>query len=97
MHGNRTSPELPLFGNKVIAVYNGILDLHGEKRTSTWTDLDSTANIGEKTITLIRDVDWKVGEKIVIAPTGYFNYEAEERAIVSIDRTNPNKPIITLD
>jgi len=27
MHSTRDSPELPIFGNKVIAMYNGVLDL----------------------------------------------------------------------
>jgi len=89
MHSNRSSPEIPIFGNKVIAMYNGVLDLHGIPRTPTWTELDTTANIGDTKITLIRDVDWKKGESIVIAPTGYFNTEAEERIIVDIDNTNP--------
>jgi len=89
MHSNRSSPEIPIFGNKVIAMYNGVLDLHGVPRNPTWTELDVTAEIDSVNITLIRDVDWKVGESIVIAPSGYFNTEAEERKIVDIDRTNP--------
>lgn len=97
MHSNRSSPELPIFGNKVLAMYNGVLDLHGEPRNPTWTELDVTADIGSTTITMIRDVDWKVGEEIVIAPTGYFNFEAEQRTIIAVDRTNPSKPILTLD
>lgn len=98
MYGNKFDPELPIFGNKVIGVYNGIIDIHGVPRTPTWTDLDTTANIGSTKITLIRSVDWKVGERIVIAPTGYFNDEAEERTIIAIDNdSNKNKPVITLD
>jgi hypothetical protein len=45
----------------------------------------------------LREVDWKAGEKIVLAPTGYFNFEAEERTIVSVDNTNKDKPVLTLD
>ncbi len=45
---------------------------------------------------MIRDVDWKVGEKIVIAPTGYFNIEAEERTIQAITQSG-GKATITLD
>ncbi len=97
MHSNRSSPELPIFGNKVIAMYNGVLEMHGVPRNPTWTELEITAEIDAITITLIRDVDWKVGESIVIAPSGYFNTEAEERVIVAINRDNPNKPIITLN
>jgi hypothetical protein len=97
MHSKRFDPELPVFGNKVIAMYNGILDLHGVPREPTWTMLETTSDVGSDTITLIRAVDWRVGERIVVAPTGYFNYEAEEREIINIDRTNPDKPILQLD
>ena len=97
MHSTRDSPELPMYGNKVIAMYDGTLDLHGVPRHPTWTMLDCTAEIGSKTITMIEAVDWKVGERIIVAPTGYHNYESEELSIVSIDRTNPNKPILILD
>lgn len=97
MHSTKDSPELPIFGNKVIAMYDGTLDLHGVPRHPTWTTLDTTSEIGSNTITLIEAVDWQVGERIVVAPTGYYNTEAEERTIVSVDRTNPDKPIITLD
>jgi hypothetical protein len=97
LHGNKQSPEIPIYGNKVIAVRHGILDMHGVPRNPTWTELDTTANPGEATITLVQAVDWKEGELIVIAPTGYDNDEAEERTIVSIDRSNINKPILTLD
>lgn len=47
MHSNRSSPELPIFGNKVIAMYNGLLDIHGIPRNPTWTSLETTANIGD--------------------------------------------------
>jgi G8 domain/IPT/TIG domain len=97
MHSNRQSPELPIFGNKVIAMLNGVLDIHGVPRNPTWTMLDSTSEAGSTTLTMMRDVDWQVGERIVIAPTDYFHTHAEERQIVSIDRTNPSKPILTID
>lgn len=97
MHGDKSSPELPIYGNKVIGVRNGILDMHGIPRTPTWTELETTASPGATTITLRVAVDWKAGEEIVIAPTGYDNTEAEVRKIVSVDNSSPTKPIITLD
>jgi hypothetical protein len=97
MHSDKYSPEIPIYGNKVIGVRNGILDMHGAPRDPVWTDLDSTVQAGANTITLIRSVDWKIGERIVIASTSYDSSDAEERTIVAIDRTNPNKPILTLD
>ena len=46
MHSDRFSPYLPAFGNKVIAVRYGILDMHGIKRNVTWTRLAFTADVG---------------------------------------------------
>lgn len=70
--------------------------MHGVPRTPTWTELYTTANPGESTITLNTEVDWKVGETIVIAPTSYNCFEAEKVDIVSIDRTIPSRPVIGL-
>lgn len=97
MHSSRQSPELPIFGNKVIAMFNGIMDFHGVPRYPTWTELETTSEAGSSTITLMKQVDWVAGERIVIAPTGYDNTEAEEKTIMTIDKTDPNKPVITLD
>ena len=82
MHGNKQSPEIPLYGNKCIAVRHGVLEMHGIPRTPSWTSLAVTADIGETTISLIEDADWQEGDKIVIAPTGYDHMEAEERTII---------------
>lgn len=62
MHSNKESPELPIYGNKCIAVRNGILDFHGVPRNPTWAELDQTAEIGATSITMIRSVDWQQGE-----------------------------------
>jgi hypothetical protein len=97
MHSDKFSPELPIFGNKVIAVMNGQLELHGNTRVPTWTSLEATATVGATTITLMEAVDWQAGEVIVIAPTGYDKMEAEEKTIVSVNNANPASPIITLD
>ena len=37
MHSQREDPELPIYGNKVLATYNGITDLHGIPRHPTWS------------------------------------------------------------
>lgn len=47
MHGDIHSPEIPIYGNKVIAIRHGILEMHGVPRTPTWTELDSTALPGD--------------------------------------------------
>ena len=37
MYGNKQSPEIPIYGNKCIAIRNGVLDMHGAPRNPTWT------------------------------------------------------------
>lgn len=39
MHGDKYTPTLPLFGNKVIACHHGTLDMHGIERDVAWTRL----------------------------------------------------------
>jgi len=97
MHGNISSPYLPIYGNKCIAVREGILDMHGIPRTPTWTVLNETVLPNATTITLSEAVDWVAGEEIAIAATSYNGREGEQRTILSIDKTNPNNPVITLD
>lgn len=66
MHGDVTTPALPTYGNKNIAVRKGELHLVGKVRQVTWTVLDKTANIDDTKITLISQsagaFDWAVGE-----------------------------------
>lgn len=97
MHGNVSSPYLPIYGNKVLAVRFGTLDMHGVTRTPSWTVLETTANALSTQITLATAVDWAAGEEVAIASTSYNGREGEKRTIVSVDRTNPGKPILTLD
>ena len=74
MHGNKYTPNMPIFGNKVIGVHFGQLTMHGNLRSHTWTELRTTANAGATQIELMdvggTTLDWKVGEEIVIARAG---------------------------
>jgi hypothetical protein len=100
MHSTEEDPHLPLFGNKVIGVQDGTIDMHGVERPTTWTDLKETSEAGSSTLTLNdRDgdpIDWVAGEKIVIASTDYQGRHAEQRTILSITDLDTN-PVITLD
>lgn len=58
MHSSASDPYLPIYGNKVIGVRYGTLDMHGPVRTPTWTMLETTAVSGSTTITLQEAVDW---------------------------------------
>lgn len=97
MHGNEYSPYIPIYGNKVIGVRRGVLDMHGEERTPTWTQMEKTANAGDSQITLCQAVDWRVGDHIAIAPSSYERTEYEKRHIKAIDRSDPQKPVLTLN
>jgi len=46
-------PNIPIFGNKVIGVNYGTLDMHGVERPITWTELSTTADVGATSITLM--------------------------------------------
>ena len=71
--------------------------MHGVSRDKTWTVLETSSPANATQITLRDAVDWQVGELIVVAPTTYESRDAEHRRIVGIDRTNPAKPVLTLD
>lgn len=74
----------PGMGNRVLGVLpGGELEIWGEARTA-WTQLDATAPAGAGAITLAGDVDWQVGERIVIAPSGFEPREAEDRVISAV-------------
>lgn len=84
MHSKLSSPYLPIYGNKVLANRFGTLDMHGIPRTPTWTFLETTAIAGSDQIVLQVPVDWKAGELIAIASTGYNGRDAEKVEIKSI-------------
>jgi hypothetical protein len=52
MHSTVDDPYLPIYGNKVIGVRFGQIELHGTERPITWTDLKTTVEAGEDVITL---------------------------------------------
>jgi len=94
MHGLISDPYLPIYGNKVIGVRYGTLDMHGIERNITWTVLENTVEAGGSVITLQQPVDWQAGEMIAIASTDYESRHGEHRTILSID---DSRTVITLD
>ncbi len=96
MYGSSRSIELPIFGSKVIALRNGILDMHGKSVGRTWTYLAYTAANQSTQIQLTDSVSWSIGAKIVIATTGdkFSQKESEVRRIVAL--SNDGKTL-TLD
>lgn len=96
LEGNKRDPYIPTYGNKVIGVRYGTLDIHGVPRQPTWTHLETTVSPGDTTITLNTPVDWQVGEEIIIATTSFKSTETEQRTITAVAGTTAN-PVLTLD
>lgn len=84
MHGEYEGPQLPEFGNKVIGCHHCTIDIHGTAKTPTWTELSTTVNPGDTSITLGASVNWVVGDTIVIASTDFDHNHAETRVIKTI-------------
>lgn len=95
MHGRKYDPAMPIFGKKVIGVYGGVLDMHGAEKLS-WTELDSTVMPGDNELTVVEEVDWEIGDEIMITSTDRDQYHAEFFTITAI-RSENQKSVLTLD
>ena len=84
MHSTVEDPYIPIYGNKVIGVRFGTLDMHGVKRPITWTKLETTVMPNATVITVQEEVDWQVGEQISIASTEFDGREGEQRTIIAV-------------
>ena len=88
LYGHQRSINLPIYGAKVFAVRFGTFDVHGCPITTTWTELDETAEVGDDELVLTHPVvdDWKPGNEIIIAATGDITnfHRSEKRTIVSV-------------
>ena len=61
----------------------GQLQLHGQERDA-WTQLGLSAYQGDSQVTLKEEMDWKVGDEIVIASTDFDPHQAETRIISQV-------------
>ena len=86
LYGHQRSINLPIYGAKVLAVRFGSIDIHGCPKTTTWTELDVTAEEGDTQITLTHPVvdDWFVDDFVIIAATGDLtNFHRSEKMQIS--------------
>jgi len=83
-----------MYGNKVLGVMNGVIDIHGKPRSKTFTLLANSANAGDSLITVMDTVDWQVGELIVIASSDFDMNQAETRYITAVSE---DQMTLTLD
>ena len=68
--------EKVYLGSKVIAV-SGTLSAKGTQKV-TWMRLHSTVTMGDDTVVLDEQVDWAVGDQVILSPTGYFKYDGSD-------------------
>ncbi len=67
------------------AMMGGSLELHGEQRQKVWTRVSASLEPGATQMTLAEDVDWRSGEKIVLAASGFDPEEAEPLTVTARD------------
>ena len=91
LHGNTSSPETrfdigPILGAKAMGVF-GELILTGIPRTPVWTTLGATVQAGGTEITLSENVEWEVGDEIVITSTSFEGKQSETAVITAISNS----------
>jgi len=87
-------------GSKFLGVINGgRLELHGERAEAlNWTQLSEHAFAGSSQLEVDRLVDWKAGDRLVIAPSGFDPNEAEEVTVTSVsDGVTQFEPPLVFD
>ncbi len=92
LKGSDQSADLMGMGTKFLgAMAGGKIEIIGENRVS-WTQLGSSASKGSSTITLKESMDWRKGERIVIASSSLDPDEVDERTITAVNGSS-----VTLD
>ena len=96
IHGRRNEAPLPgATWRKGILATNAVVEMHGARYTPTWTRLAKTAAVGDDLIFVQDQVNWEVGQTIMVTTTELkdsrdYNHN-EERTIAAIYRTSlPN-------
>ena len=77
-------------GRFLISMDGGQLEFHGESAQKIpWGQLSKTIEAGATTLELDRDpTQWNIGDRLVIAPSGYDAFEAEEVTITAMEGRN---------
>lgn len=83
--GDAGDPGIAGMGSKVLAVENGVLDLHGATVTDSWTKLGADVAAGATTVDLATAPGWRVGDRIVIAPSTPDQMTHDVATVAAID------------
>jgi hypothetical protein len=85
--GDVTTENMMGMGYKFLGtMMGGVIEMQGEPRKG-WTTLNATAKVGDTQITLAEKLNWRIGDKIVIASTSFYPNQAEVRTITGINGT----------
>ncbi|MEO0573285.1 MAG: G8 domain-containing protein [Bacteroidota bacterium] len=73
-------------GRFLVSMAGGQLEIHGGTASKlSWGQLSENLEIGNSQLELDRDpIGWEVGDKIVIAPSGFDAFETEEVTITAV-------------
>ncbi len=72
----------------LIAQNGGTIEIHSESRNkASWTQLQTSAAVGSTSIQVAASGGWQIGDKLVIAPSGFRALQAEEVTITAISGT----------
>lgn len=87
IRGAKTDAEIPIYGNKVIAVRGGELSIHGKPQAKTWTKLNSTVNKEENALNTATDFSggglWDIPHAKVAVASSTFDWSQAEQLTVS--------------
>lgn len=74
------------YGKKVLLIYEeGKWIAHGKGRRPVWTKLASSVNKNDTTITVVDNIDWKVGDQIIITSTDFNADQTERNTIKAVN------------
>ncbi len=68
-----TAEDIMGMGTRGILVMGGKLELNGTVPNRVWTKLNDHAQAGTNNLKLVESVNWKPGDRIVVAPTDFYN------------------------
>jgi cell surface hyaluronidase len=70
-------------GDKVLGAVGGALEFHGAHRVS-WTRLSASAAAGATEIDVLDPIDWRPGDRIVVASTDFDPLQAEQAVVAGV-------------
>lgn len=81
-----STDDIEGMGAKVFGAMGGSIELHGQPRVG-WAKLNANASIGSTQLVMDRAVDWRAGDRIVLASTDLSPDQAEEAVVAAVSGT----------